>query len=262
VDTKCKVCNGSGVDTRMRKMGPLLQQLQTQCSSCNGEGILIPKENRCGPCNGKFIITKPKQLEVKIKPGMQNGEKVIFRKEAHQSPGVTPGDVVVTLHEVQSGPFVRIGTDLFYNCNINLSESLGGFSFPLEHLDKRIINIRTDQKGNVISHGSSSVIRGEGMPYFHNSTQHGNLYLKFNVTTPKTQLLDEDLLQIIQAKLGEKRRKDRAPTGKDVVLSETANINVEQLKKAEEERKGEEEVKSKRSSRKQSSGESINCAQQ
>jgi DnaJ family protein A protein 2 len=260
VDTKCRVCNGSGVETRMRKMGPLLQQLQTQCSSCNGEGIVIPKESRCAVCNGKFIISKPKQLEVKIKPGMQNGEKIIFRKEAHQSPGVTPGDVIVTLHETSSSPFVRIGSDLFYTCNINLSESLGGFSFPLEHLDKRILNIRTDPKGNIISHGSTSVIRGEGMPYYHNPTQHGNLYMKFNVTPPKAQLLDEDLLQIIQSKLSEKRRKDKAPSGKDVVLSESANINMDQLRKAEEERKGEEEVKAKRS-KKQSSNE-INCAQQ
>ena len=34
-------------------------------------------------------------LKVHINKGMSNGSKVVFRGEAHQTPGIEPGDVVV-----------------------------------------------------------------------------------------------------------------------------------------------------------------------
>jgi DnaJ family protein A protein 2 len=237
----------------------MVQQTQAQCSACNGEGIVIPKTDRCITCNGRFVISRPKQLEIKIKPGMHSGEQIVFKRESHQSPGVTSGDVIVTLQEVPSGSFVRIGNDLLYNVNINLSESLGGFSFPLETLDKRILNIRTDPKGNIISSGSTKIIRGEGMPYLHSPSQKGNLYIKFNVTIPQANMLDEETMKIIQSKLAEKRRITTA-SGKEILMTESAiPPNFDAMRREEDRR--DEELKYKKRKHKDDEG-MVNCSQQ
>jgi DnaJ family protein A protein 2 len=258
-DTTCKTCNGSGIEKRMRKMGPMIQQIQSQCSACNGEGIVIPKADRCSTCNGKFVITRPKQLEIKIRPGMHNGEQIVFKRESHQSPGATSGDVVVILQEIPSAGFVRLGNDLLYNCNINLSESLGGLSISIETLDKRTLNLRTDTKGNIISNGSTKVVKGEGMPYFHSPSQKGNLYIKFNVTTPNAVFLDEELMKILQVKFGEKRRITSS-AGKDVILSESATPPHFESIRREEERRDEEQKAKKRKHREEEGA--VNCTHQ
>ena len=36
--TDCNECNGQGIVMKVRRMGPMIQQIQTQCSKCHGTG--------------------------------------------------------------------------------------------------------------------------------------------------------------------------------------------------------------------------------
>jgi DnaJ family protein A protein 2 len=65
-------------------MGPIIQQTQRECSSCNGTGNMIDKNNRCKNCYGKKILRKNKRLDVNIAHGSQNGETIKFIGEANQ----------------------------------------------------------------------------------------------------------------------------------------------------------------------------------
>jgi DnaJ homolog subfamily A member 1 len=64
---KCGTCRGTGVQVHMRQLGPgIIQQMQTTCSACSGEGERIPEKDRCKECNGRKTIKEKKVLEVFI----------------------------------------------------------------------------------------------------------------------------------------------------------------------------------------------------
>jgi len=50
---RCAGCDGHGMKTMMRQMGPMIQRFQTVCPDCNGEGESIKEKDRCKQCNGK-----------------------------------------------------------------------------------------------------------------------------------------------------------------------------------------------------------------
>jgi DnaJ-class molecular chaperone len=37
----CEACNGKGISVRIIRMGPMIQQMQSQCEECNGLGMNI-----------------------------------------------------------------------------------------------------------------------------------------------------------------------------------------------------------------------------
>merc|ERR1712228_657602 len=63
----CSDCNGRGVKVEVIRMGPMIQQMQSQCNSCGG--------------NGKSFTTKSERevLEVPIQKGSPDKHKIPFR---------------------------------------------------------------------------------------------------------------------------------------------------------------------------------------
>ena len=41
VSHECRTCHGSGIETVVRCLGPMIQQMQGACSTCRGEICLI-----------------------------------------------------------------------------------------------------------------------------------------------------------------------------------------------------------------------------
>jgi DnaJ family protein A protein 2 len=69
-------------------MGPIIQQTQSQCSSCHGTGNQIDAKHRCKKCSGKKIFKEKKVLDVNVTHGSQNGETIKFIGEANQSVNI------------------------------------------------------------------------------------------------------------------------------------------------------------------------------
>lgn len=179
---KCGACKGNGVRMMYRQLGPgMVQQIQAACDDCDGEGEVI--KDKCKECKGEKIKKEKKTLEVHVNKGMRNGEKVVFRGESDEAPGLTPGDVIVELECSKHDKFVRQGDHLFYKKKITLMESLAGFEFKFEHLDGRIIHVKSTP-GSVYPHGCFKSIQDEGFPTSRNPFVHGNLYVEFEVVWP------------------------------------------------------------------------------
>jgi len=265
LDSQCGQCKGRGFEMKTRKVGPgMIQQYQQECSQCHGEGIFIPKKDRCPSCDGRMIVTQAKRIDVVVKPGMSSGEQIVLRREAHQAPGATTGDVIITVEEIPHSTFIRKGNDLYMTQNINLAEAMGGFSFIVETLDKRQLRIATEPKGNMISSGDVKVIKGEGMPYISNPSHKGNLYVKFNVTFPSIPILDEQAIKMLEGHLGQKRRAISAPGDKLATLSNTdSKYDFDALRK-EQERNEQQKRRNRKSARmeeEQEGGGRPQCAQ-
>ncbi len=180
---KCVGCDGVGMKTMMRQMGPMIQRFQTVCPDCNGEGEMIRDKDRCKQCNGKKTCVERKVLHVHVDRGVQSGHKIEFRGEGDQQPGVQPGDVVFEIEQKPHDRFVRKADDLFYNVEIDLVTALAGGNFFVEHLDDRWLSVEI-LPGEVIAQGSVKMVRGQGMPS-HRHHDFGNLYIQFEVKFPE-----------------------------------------------------------------------------
>ncbi|KAJ5897291.1 hypothetical protein N7504_007579 [Penicillium tannophilum] len=191
---ECTGCNGSGMKTMMRQMGPMIQRFQTVCPDCNGEGEIIRDKDRCKRCSGKKTIVERKVLHVHVDKGVRDGHKIEFRGEGDQMPGVLPGDVVFEIEQKPHPRFQRKGDDLFYQAEIDLLTALAGGTIHIEHLDDRWMTVNI-AAGEVIVPDAIKVIPGQGMPSFRHH-DHGNLYIKFDVKFPqKDQLQNLELLE-------------------------------------------------------------------
>eukprot|EP00440_Ansanella_granifera_P020074 gb/GFBE01021809.1/.p1 GENE.gb/GFBE01021809.1/~~gb/GFBE01021809.1/.p1 ORF type:complete len:512 (+),score=193.29 gb/GFBE01021809.1/:1-1536(+) len=128
---ECRDCDGRGVKVEVVRMGPMIQQMQSQCHSCGGQG--------------KSFQTKQERevLEVHIQKGAPDGHKVQFREMADEHPDADAGDVVFVLKQQEHPEFKRKGADLFIERKISLVEALCGFQMELTHLDGRKLLIKT-----------------------------------------------------------------------------------------------------------------------
>ncbi len=67
---KCNTCKGTGMQIRVHQIGPgMIQQTQSVCSDCHGEGEVIPSKDRCKKCEGKKVVREDKRIEVHIDKG-------------------------------------------------------------------------------------------------------------------------------------------------------------------------------------------------
>jgi len=138
---RCPGCDGHGMKTMMRQMGPMIQRFQTVCPDCNGEGEMINAKDRCKECGGKKTVVNRKVLHVPIDRGVRSGTKVEFRGEGDQAPGILPGDVVFVIEQKPHPRFERRDDDLLYRCDIDLVTALAGGTIYIEHLDDRWLSV-------------------------------------------------------------------------------------------------------------------------
>ncbi|KAI4596101.1 Type I HSP40 co-chaperone [Pestalotiopsis sp. 9143b] len=187
---RCAGCDGHGMKTMMRQMGPMIQRFQTVCPDCNGEGETIKDKDRCKGCNGKKTTVDRKVLHVHVDRGVRSGTKVEFRGEGDQSPGVQAGDVVFEIEQKPHPRFTRKEDDLLYRCEIELVQALAGGTIYVEHLDDRWLSVDIFP-GEAIAPDAVKMIRGQGMPSPRHH-DHGNMYIQFAVKFPEKGWTDNE----------------------------------------------------------------------
>lgn len=167
-------------------------RLEDPCPKCNGYGYIIDPKDQCQLCHGSKTMQEKRIVEVKIEPGMKDGEKILFPGLSDEYPDVKTADFIVVLKLRPNSTFSVKNNDLCIEKVISLSEAMLGFKFALKHLDGR--NLIVEYKnGDVIQPGDVKMIEGEGMPVRNNPSVKGNLYIKFKVNLPKKEEMTEKL---------------------------------------------------------------------
>jgi len=229
---ECDTCDGKGQRVIIRQLGPsMIQQMQTTCNDCNGKGETCPPGSRCGKCRGKKILEQSKQLVINVNRGMSDGEKIKFRGEGDQSPGVIPGDIIIVLKEKKHPVFRRERSHLFINWKISLKEAICGFKFIITHLDDRKLLI-VSEPGKIYQHGDMKAIHDEGLM---DSFGRGNLYIDFQVDFKKPSFFSEEQKRRLRSLL------PKAPLIK-VDRSDSEEVSLIEVDLEEEKRKFEEQV--------------------
>jgi len=225
----CDGCHGSGVRVTIRQMGPMVQQFQSTCDQCRGEGEIINAKDRCKQCMGRKVVQERKVLEVHIPKGMRNGQRITFTGEGDQAPGIIPGDVIIVVDEKPHSRFRRRQDDLFYEAKVDLLTALAGGQIAIEHLDNRQLLVSI-LPGEVIRPGEVKAILEEGMPGARHHNK-GNLYVRFTIDFPEAGWATPEQLQLLDQVLPA-RTPVQPPNGKEVDEVVLATLDSAQQSKA------------------------------
>ncbi|CEL99126.1 unnamed protein product [Vitrella brassicaformis CCMP3155] len=201
----CSACKGRGIRVTIRQMGPMIQQMQSPCTECRGQGKYIPQHKQCKRCGGDGTIKERKVLEVFVEKGAPDNKKIIFRGEADERPGQLPGDVIFVIQQQEHPVFTRKKSHLLMKKKITLLEALTGFSFELVHLDNRKLIIKSNPN-EVIKPGEMKAIANEGMPSVKNPFIRGYLFISFDVEFPDA--LDDKTCNALKKLLPSPRKMD------------------------------------------------------
>jgi len=176
---KCGTCNGNGMRMIHKQVGPgMIQQMQTVCDICRGEGEIIDPKYRCGKCHGKKVIKTEKRYDVTVNGNMFNDQKILYKNGGNEYPDRENGDIVFVIVEKEHKIFKRVDKNTLYiKQKINLLEALMGCKISIEHLNKKRIYIELD---SIIKPKTYKKIIDEGIPH-----GRGDLIVEFEVEYPK-----------------------------------------------------------------------------
>src|SRR5262245_24935112 len=103
----CRRCNGHGVLIQ----GQGFFRIQQTCGSCRGQGTVIT--DPCKGCHGHGVVEVPRELSVRIPPGIDDGMTIRVQGEGEGGdPGAPPGDLYCVTRVKAHELFVRQGLDL------------------------------------------------------------------------------------------------------------------------------------------------------
>jgi molecular chaperone DnaJ len=136
---QCKECHGSGAakGSKPKTCGTCqghgqirMQQgffsLQQTCPTCRGQGTVI--SDPCRPCHGQGRVKEHKKLQVKIPPGIDEGDRIRLSGEG-EAPlhGGVAGDLYVQVRIRPHAIFQRDGNNLYCEMPIRfVTAVLGG----------------------------------------------------------------------------------------------------------------------------------------
>jgi len=203
----CSTCGGSG---QVRRSSGFFS-IASACPTCGGEGYVI--ENPCGSCGGSGLMKKVQKIKVTIPPGIESGKRINIPKQGEAGPnGGPPGDLYVYIQVKAHPHFERDNTDIYCVIPISFTQAALGTEIFVTTLDDKKVKVKVPsgtQNGKILR------LKNEGIPYLHNSSRRGDMYIKILVQVPpRVSAKAKSLLQ----ELAELQGEESSP--KPIKLSE------------------------------------------
>lgn len=205
-----------------------MQQLQSPCSTCRGSGLILEETERCVGCTGTGTVDEINVICVDIKAGTSDGERVYLKGQADEAPGLERGDLVFIIKQKPHNVFQRGGRnsgDLMMQKEVPLLDALVGFEMTVKHLDGR--DLLFSSRGRVLKPEDVYEVKNEGMP-IKDSNEKGNLYIKFRLQFPLTNLNAEQAKQLAGCGLPRLGESDHSGIPTTMVLVDLHNPKVPQ----------------------------------
>ena len=163
-------------------------------------------ENPCAGCHGSGLITKKQRIKVTIPAGIESGKRINIPGQGDSGPnGGTPGDLYVDINVLPHRHFERDRNDVYCVVPVSITQAALGTDILVNTLDSKKIKVKIPtgtQNGKMLR------VKNEGVPYLHNTSRRGDLYIRIQVTIPtKLSGKEKDLL----AKLAELHGEDQSP---------------------------------------------------
>jgi molecular chaperone DnaJ len=195
-DAACSTCSGSGaapgsqpeVCSQCHGRGVLdddqgFFSLSQPCPRCQGRGRVVT--NPCSTCRGSGIDRKPRQVKVRIPPGVKDGQRIRLKgRGAPGRNGGPAGDLYVIVKVGAHSVFGRSANNLTIDVPITFAEAALGANVKVPTLDGATVTLKIPPATPT---GKTFRVRGRGVSTTKGT---GDLLVTVVVDIP-TDLTDE-----------------------------------------------------------------------
>lgn len=172
----CPECNGSGNVNQMAGA----MRFSLTCPRCDGTGRL---RNRCGACHGDGRVARTETVEVRIPPGVQQGDRLrVPGKGNAGTNGAPAGDLYITIRTEPHPVFRRSGDNIEISVPVRIDEAGLGAKIEVPTIDGRaLLKIPQGTKS-----GQKFRLREKGV-YNARKGTHGDQIVEVSVEAPVVQ---------------------------------------------------------------------------
>jgi molecular chaperone DnaJ len=169
----CPTCHGSGLVTS--NQGSF--SFSEPCRDCQGVGTIV--DEKCPDCRGTGGVTKTRTLNVRIPPGVTDGQRI--RLSGRGEPGDrggSAGDLYVVIRVKADDLFGRSGDDLTLTVPVTFAEAVFGTDLRVPTMDGAVtVRVPPGTPG-----GRTLRVRGKGVARRNGTT--GDLLVTVDVHVP------------------------------------------------------------------------------
>ena len=170
----CSQCHGKG--TIEQTSGRM--KFNVTCPRCGGTGKNV---SVCPVCHGEGLISRTEPLEVRIKPGTRDGQRIrISGKGNAGGGGGQPGDLFVIIRTGSHPVFRREGDDIYLTVPVSASEAALGARVEVPTIDGRA-QLRIPPGTQC---GQKLRLREKGVPSATKEGVRGDEIVEVKVTVP------------------------------------------------------------------------------
>ena len=171
---KCPECNGTGQITQTSGR----MKFNVPCPRCHGTGKNL---TTCPTCHGDGTVTKTEPLEVRIKAGTRDGQRIrVPGKGNAGTHGGPPGDLYAIIRTEPHPIFRRDGDDIYLTVPVNASEAALGAKIEVPTIDGRaLLKIPPGTQS-----GQKLRLREKGVPSATKEGVRGDEIVEITVTVP------------------------------------------------------------------------------
>ena len=106
-----------------------------QCPRCHGTGQIM---NECPNCRGRGVVTTTEPLEVRIKAGTRDGQRIRVPGKGNAGVrGGAPGDLFIIIKIEEHPVFRREGDDIYVTVPVSFTEAALGAKIEVPTIDGR-----------------------------------------------------------------------------------------------------------------------------
>jgi len=168
----CPTCGGRGV--RDENQG--LFSFSSPCPDCGGTGMRV--ETPCRTCQGSGVERRPRQVKVRVPPGVEDGQRIRLKARGGVGHnGGPPGDLFVTVRVAAHELFGRKGHDLTLPVPVTFAEAALGATVKVPTLDGPV-TLRVPAGTRA---GRTFRVKGRGVPHDRGA---GDLLVTVEVAVP------------------------------------------------------------------------------
>jgi molecular chaperone DnaJ len=171
---KCPECNGTGQITQTGGR----MKFNVQCPRCHGTGKNL---TTCPICHGEGTVTKSEPLEVRIKAGTRDGQRIRLPGKGNAGAhGGTAGDLYAIIRTGEHPIFRRDGDDIYLSVPVNATEAALGAKIEVPTIDGRaLLKIPPGTQS-----GQKLRLREKGVPSATKDGVRGDEIVEITVTVP------------------------------------------------------------------------------
>ena len=171
---KCPECNGTGHITQTGGR----MKFNVQCPRCHGTGKNL---TTCPTCHGEGTVSKTEPLEVRIKAGTRDGQRIRVPGKGNAGVhGGPSGDLYAIIRTEEHPIFRRDGDDIYLTVPVSATEAALGAKIEVPTIDGRaLLKIPPGTQS-----GQKLRLREKGVPSATKEGARGDEIVEITVTVP------------------------------------------------------------------------------